>query len=192
MTTGPVLPLLRWTLMAGVLAAAVSAAAPGKQKGLGSPREDDEAPAPKAAAPAFYEADLALLRGLIWAVEPAPTEIRVIAVEDLGLLGDPRALNPLAQLLVDPNPAVQLAALRSIGSIRYPRSEEILTNVARHPTLPEKLKLSAIDLVLFQNTPSSIVFLKQVASSRMFNLNLQNAARRALAEVPPARIDGAR
>jgi len=182
----------RWTLVAGLLAALVASAAPAKQKGLGSPREDDEEPQPPKPAPAaFYEADVALLRALMWALEPAPTEIRVLAVEDLGLLGDPRALNPLAQLLIDPNPAVQLAALRSIATIRYPRSEEILTNVARHPNLPERLKLNAVDLVLFQNTASAFGFLRQVSRSNMFNLNLQNAARRALAEVP-ARTEGPR
>lgn len=185
--------LARWPLVAGLLAAFLASAAPAKQKSLGSPREDDEEPQPpKVAAVRFSEPDLALLRALMWALEPAPTEIRVIAVEDLGLLGDPRALNPLAQLLIDPNPAVQLAALRSIATIRYPRSEEILTNVARHPNLPERLKLSAVDLVLFQNTPSAFGFLRQVARSNLFNLNLQNAARRALAEVPPAHIEGAR
>ena len=182
---------MRWSVLAGLVVVGVAFAAPVKMKGLGSPREDEPEPEKVAPAP-FFEADLALLRALLWALEPAPTEIRVIAVEDLGLLGDPRALNPLAELLVDPNPAVQAAALRSIAAMRYPRSEEILTNVARHPTLPERLKLNAVDLVLFQNTPSAIMFLKQVARGTAFNFNLQNAARRALAEVPPARVEATR
>ncbi len=182
---------MRWIVLAGMVVVGVAVAAPAKQKGLGSPREDEPEPVRHAVA-AFSEADLALLRGLLWALEPGPTEIRVIAVEDLGLLGDPRALNPLAELLIDPNPAVQSAALRSIGAIRYPRSEEILTNVARHPTLPERLKLAAVDLVIFQNTPTAIVFLKQVARGTSFNFNLQNAAKRALADVPPARLEAVR
>jgi HEAT repeat protein len=182
---------MRWSVLVGLVVVGVAFAAPGKQKGVGALTEDDDPPM-TAAAPPSAETDLALLRALLWALEPAPTEIRVIAVEDLGLLGDPRALNPLAELLIDPNPAVQAAALRSIAALRYPRSEEILTNVARHPTLPERLKLSAVDAVLFQNTRSAIVFLKQVARGTTFTFNLQNAAKRALSEVPPERVEASR
>ncbi|MBS1151642.1 MAG: fruC [Myxococcaceae bacterium] len=182
---------MRWSVLVGLVVVGVADAAPGKQKGA-SLSEEDEPVAVKPAAAGPHESDLALLRGLLWALEPAPTEIRVIAVEDLGLLGDPRALNPLAELLIDPNPAVQSAALKSIAALRYPRSEEILTNVARHPTLPERLKVSAVDAVLYQNTRSAIAFLKQVARSTTFTFNLQNAAKRALAEVPPDRIEASR
>lgn len=184
----------RMTVLIGTLVAQVALAGPAKIKGsLGSAQDEDEpAPRPSSASSGTPEADLALLRGLLWATEPAPTEIRVIAVEDLGLLGDPRALNPLAELLVDPNPAVQAAALRSIGTLRWPRAEEILTNVARHPTLPERLKLAAVDLVLYQNTNTAIAFLKFVAKGTHFNFNLQNAAKKALAEVPPARVEASR
>ena len=178
---------MRWSVLVGLVVVSAAFAAPGNSK----LREEDE-PVKAPAAPPSTGADLALLRALLWALEPAPTEIRVIAVEDLGLLGDPRALNPLAELLIDPNPAVQSAALKSIAALRYPRSEEILTNVARHPTLPERLKLSAVDAVLFQNTSSAIVFLKQVARGTAFNFNLQNAAKRALAEVPPERVEAVR
>ena len=176
---------MRWSVLVGLVVVGVAFAAPGRKL-----QADDE-PVKPAARPS-NEADLALLRALLWALEPAPTEIRVIAVEDLGLLGDPRALNPLAELLIDPNPAVQSAALKSIAALRYPRSEEILTNVARHPTLPERLKLSAVDAVLFQNTSTAIVFLKQVSRSSTFNFNLQNAAKRALAEVPAERVEASR
>ena len=183
--------MTRWLVVLGLLWAGVAAAVPTKSKGLGSPREDDEEPARPVPA-AAGEADVALLRAILWATEPAPTEIRVLAVEDLGLLGDPRALNPLAELLIDPNPAVQSAALRAIAALRYPRSEEILTNVARHPTLPERLKLAAVDAVLYQNTHSAIAFLKFVAKGTSFNFNLQTAAKKALAEVPPGRLEAAR
>lgn len=177
-------------VLLGLWVAGAAFAAPTKGKVA---RDDDDDPIVKpAAAPTSSEADIALLRALLWATEPAPTEIRVLAVEDLGLLGDPRALNPLAELLIDPNPAVQAAALRSIATLRYPRSEEILTNVARHPTLPERLKLAAVDLVLFQNTNSAIAFLKYVAKGTSFTFNLQNAAKKALADVPPARVEASR
>ncbi len=180
---------MRWSVLVGLVVVGVAFAAPGKQKGISLRGEDSDPVQPTVSS---SEADQALLRGLLWALEPAPTEIRVIAVEDLGLLGDPRALNPLAELLIDPNPAVQSAALKSIAALRCPRSEEILTNIARHPTLPERLKLSAVDAVVFQNTKSAIVFLKQVARGNFFNSTLQNAARRALAEVPPERVEASR
>ena len=179
---------MRWTGLIGLLVGCVCLGAPTKQKGLGSPREDEPEP-PKVAE---NDADLGLLRGLLYALEPAPTEIRVIAVEDLGLLGDTRALNPLAQLLMDPNPAVQSAALRAIAAMRTPRAEEILSNVARHPTLPERLKLTAVDLVLYQNTDSAIGFLKQMSRSATFTFNLQNAAKRVLSDVPAQRLEATR
>ena len=179
---------MRWSVPVGLVVVGVAFAAPGKQSKLGSSREDESEP-PKVAAPVANELDLALLRAVLWAVDPAPTEIRVIAVEDLGLLGDPRALNVLAELLIDPNPAVQAAALRAIGSLRHRRAEEILANVARHPTLPERLKLAALDLILFQNTNSAIGFLKHVARGTAYDLNLRNAAKRALADVPPERVE---
>ena len=149
---------------------------------LGSPREDDAPAAAKAGAAAE---EPALLRGLLWAFEPAPSEIRVLAVEDLGLLGDPRALNPLAQLIGDSNPMVQAAAIRAIGAMRHPRAEEILANVVRHPSLPEKLKVQSIDTLLLQNTRSSLLFLHLVARSPLFSFNLQNAARRVLQNTTP-------
>ena len=183
---------MRWSVLVSLIVVGVAFAGPGKQKGVSALSDDDFDQPAKPAAPVATDADMAFLRALLWALEPAPTEIRVIAVEDLGLLGDARALNPLAELLIDPNPAVQSAALKSIAALRYPRSEEILTNVARHPTLPERLKLSAVDAVLFQNTNSAIVFLKQVARGQTFNFNLQNAAKRALAEVPAERVEASR
>lgn len=181
------------SLLVGVVltSGAVLAAAP-KNKGSIGDAKDDDPPVPtqsavKPAAAGNGDADVGLLRGLMYAFEPAPTEIRVQAIEDLGLLGDPRALNPLAELLVDPNPQVQLAALRAVGLIRAPRAEEILSNVVRHPTMPEYLKLKAVDYVLFQNTRGAVYFLWQVASANTWGYNVQNKARQTLMEVPPQR-----
>ncbi len=160
-------------------------------KGLGSAKEDDDelpkAAAGGAAAGAVGDADSALLRGVLYAFEPAPTEIRVIAIEDLGILGDWRALNPLAQLVMDANPTVQLAALRAIGAIQHPRAEAILSNVVRHPTLGEKVKLAAVDSLVFQNSETSLAFLAFLAKTNGFHPALQQQARRALAELPPGR-----
>ena len=181
---------MRWSVLIGLMVSSLCLAAPSKSQRLGSSHEDDDVPL--IAAPGPGEADAALLKALLWALEPGPTEIRVIAIEDLGLLADARALNPLAELLMDPNPAVQNAALRAIAAMRYPRAEEILSNVARHPTLPERLKLSAVEWVLYQNTDTAIAFLKHVARSTGFNPTLQNAAKRALVDVPPTRLEASR
>jgi HEAT repeat protein len=128
----------------------------GSLKILGSAKEDDE---PAKAAACCNDADAGLLHAVLYAFEPAPTEIRVIAIEDLGILGDPRALNPLAQLVMDPNPAVQMAAVRAIGAIQHPRAEAILANIVRHPSISERVKMLAIESVVFQNSATSMAFL---------------------------------
>jgi HEAT repeat protein len=175
---------VRYLTVLMLLAAAPALAGKGK---LGSMADEDEA-VPTPVKPGD-DADRALLRGMLFCFEPAPTGIREIAVEDLGLLGDPRALNALAQLLMDPNPAVQSAALRAVSLIRHPRAEEILTNVVRHPTLSSRLKLAAIDDLVFQNTDTALTFLARVARGPNFDFALQTEARRALAEVPPQRLE---
>ena len=125
----------------------------------------------------------------MWAFEPAPTEIRVQAIEDLGLLGDPRALNVLAQFALDPNPAFARAGVRAVALMRHPRAEEILCNVIRHPTLPEELKVLALKLLPMQNTDSAIRFMQAVMGNT-YPWALQNAARIALSEVPRTRGGG--
>jgi hypothetical protein len=133
-------------------------------------------------AAASSEADTALVRAMLFAYEPAPQEIRVIAVEDLALLGDGRALNALAQLIFDVNPAVQSAAVRAVAQYQAPRAEEILCNVVRHPLLPEKIKLQAIEALVFQRSPTSREFLSRLTNTATFSYNLQNAARKALVD----------
>lgn len=165
----------------------ISAAKPSKS--IGSAKEDDEpaAPKPTTAAKAVTDADTGLLKALLFAFEPAPTEIRIIAVEDLGLLGDARALNPLAQLVMDPNPAVQLAAVRAISAIQNPRAETILSRIVTHPMLSERVKLSAIESLLFQNSQTSVEFLTFLTRANGYHPVLQQQARRVLAELPPGR-----
>ena len=89
------LPLLLALLVAGSVAA--QPRRPGVS--LGNTKDDEE---PKKAALAPARPDVGLLRGLIFATEPNPMEVRIQAIEDLGLLGDPRALNVLAQMIFDP------------------------------------------------------------------------------------------
>ncbi|ADO72725.1 FruC protein [Stigmatella aurantiaca DW4/3-1] len=120
--------------------------------------------------------DTALLRGLLWATEPTPEEIRAMAIEDLALLGDPRALNPLASLLWDPNPRVQASALRAVALFQHPRAEEILTLVVRHPRLPDALKIQALDGLLYQRTASARATVEAVSKDPRLPSALQSAA----------------
>jgi len=173
------------------------AAAAKPASAIGSAKEDDWAPLPppepavvEPKMPVVHHApDVALMRGVMWAFEPAPVEIRRQAIEDLGLLGDPRALNMLAQLSLDPNPAFAKAGVRAIALIRHPRAEEILCNIVRHPTLTEELKVMAIGLLPMQRTDSSVRFLKTVMSGQ-FAWALQGAARTALGELPSTARSG--
>ncbi len=152
---------------------------------LGSPKEDDEPAPPRKSkrpdAPApSHDADIALARALLYAVEPAPQEVRVQAVEDLALLGDGRSLNLLAQLIFDANPAIQLTALRTIAHFQAPRAEEILANVVRHPQVAELLKVRALEGLVFQRSPTAREFLEEVTRQPRYNYRLQSTARVAL------------
>src|SRR5262249_15324421 len=146
--------------------------------GLGSPKEDDEsAPAPPPSprrgkkaegGPSPSDADVALARGLLYAVEPAPPAIPGPAVGDIALLGDARALNLLAQLSFDANPAIQLTALKTITHFQAARAEEILANVVRHPQLAELLKVRALEGLVFQRSPTAREFLEEVSRQPRF------------------------
>ena len=146
----------RLLLLVVVRACVAWAAAP---RGIGSAKEDEPCPAPVGTA----EADLAILRGLQFAFEPAPIGVRVQAIEDLGFLQDARALNPLSVLTLDPNPPIAMAAIRAVGSIRHPRAEEILSNLVRHPTASTASRVAALKLIQFQNTPTALRFVYAVA-----------------------------
>jgi hypothetical protein len=164
-------------------AAARRKAKPGQ---LGSPKEDEEA-TPAAPAVGFQgsAADSALLRALLYAFEPAPEEIRVIAVEDLALLGDARALNALALLIFDPNVAVQTAALRAVGQFQSPRAEEILENVVRHPRLPDPMKIRALQELPYQASRTCREFLNDAATSARMSASVRSAARQVLQDLQP-------
>lgn len=173
-------------MLTALLTLAIAAGpAPAKQApNPGSPKQE-EAAAPKACPPATpcppcSDADTALARALAWVAEPAPEEIRAIAVEDLGLLGDPRALNTLALLILDPSPAVQMASLRAVRSFTTPRAEEILANVIRHPYPSEAVKTFAVESMAFQRTPSARQFLEHVSTGSQFTSKLQAVAKQAL------------
>ncbi|SEN07699.1 HEAT repeat-containing protein [Stigmatella aurantiaca] len=139
-----------------------------------------EEPAPAARGGTVSE-DTALLRGLLWATEPTPEEVRAMAIEDLALLADPRALNPLAALLWDPSPRIQAAALRAVALFQHPRAEEILTQVVRHTQLPDALKLQALDGLLYQRTASARATVGAVSKDPRLPAALQSAALSVLA-----------
>jgi hypothetical protein len=148
---------------------------------IGSSREE-ECPAPPPAQE--RTADLVLLRALGWAFEPAPVEVRAQAIEDLGLLGDPRALNALAELCFDPNPVLSKAAVRAIASIRAPRAEEILANVVRHPGVTEATRVRALELLPYQNTWSALRFIHFTASQPNPSAAVGNTAARLSRDLP--------
>ncbi len=149
-------------------------------KAIGSTKEEPElvCPAPPT------NPDVGLMRAITWAFEPAPLEVRTQAIEDLGLLGDPRALNPLAQLCLDPNPLLARAAVRAIAAMRHPRAEEILSNVVRHPTVSEQVRLRALELLPYQNTWSAIRFVTTLAQTPNVSAAVGVQARRMADELP--------
>ncbi|MDQ3262975.1 MAG: HEAT repeat domain-containing protein [Myxococcota bacterium] len=131
-------------------------------------------------SPAPSLEDTALLRAILAAYQPAPEEIRVLAVEDLGLLGDPRVINLLADFALDPYPAVQLAAVRALRSYQHPRAEEVLANLVRHPRPGEAVKLAALEGLAFQRTRSSLVLLESIQADSRHGVRLQSFAREFL------------
>jgi HEAT repeat protein len=163
---------MRHLLLAGLLLATTSSLAQG---GL-PPPPSVAAPGEPAATGTPLSPDSALLRALLWAHEPAPEEIRAIALEDLALLGDPRALGPLSALLWDPNPRVQAAAVRAIALFQHPRAEELLSGVVRHPRLPEALKIQALDGLLYQRTPTARATVEGASRDPRLPLAIQSAA----------------
>ncbi len=162
---------------------AVAAAGPRRGAAIGSSKEDEPCPVVKAPAGATG-ADLAFLRGLTWAFEPAPLEIRGQAIEDLGLLGDTRALNPLASMSLDANPAIAKAAVRAVGNMRNPRAEEILANLVRHPTAPLATKQLALSLLPYQNTATALRFIHATARQPTGTYELLQQARTLSAALP--------
>ncbi|MBZ4414045.1 HEAT repeat domain-containing protein [Myxococcus faecalis] len=169
-------------LVAGLLLAAAPARPPAAQA---RPATESTRPAPEPSAPAPQAVpgdDAAFLRALLWAARPAPEEIRAIAVEDLALLGDPRALDSLAIHLWDPNPRTQQAVLRAVALFQHPRAEEILGNVVRHPRMPDALKIQALNGLIFQRTASARRTLQDATTDARLTSAVQNAARAVAAQ----------
>jgi HEAT repeat protein len=166
---------MRHLLLAGILLALLAPFSALAQGGL-PPPPSVAAPSEPAATSGPLNPDATLLRALLWAHEPAPEEIRAIAIEDLALLADPRALGPLSSLLWDPNPRVQSAAVRAIALFQHPRAEEILSSVVRHAKMPDALKIQALDGLLYQRTPTARATLETASKDPRQPLAIQSAA----------------
>jgi hypothetical protein len=165
----------------------------GKPSPAAAPAPKKEAKPPPAQAPASTEwvpppneADIALLRALLYALEPAPQEIRIIAAEDLALLGDPRALDVLAHLVFDRDPQVARAAVHAVTRFRHPRAEQMLANIIHHPALPDALKTIAVEGVQFQDASRSRQLLKEIVLSTTFSAAVRTAARITLERIGAA------
>lgn len=168
---------MRTLLLAGLLLTATAHAqdaAPPAPAPAEAPAPD---PAPAAAPPAPTPSpDTVLLRALLWAHAPAPEEIRVMAIEDLALLGDARALDVLGALVWDPTPRIQAAAVRAIALFQHPRAEQLLADVVRDPSLAEPLKLQALGGLLFQRTATARAAVQAVAKNPGASSIVQSAA----------------
>lgn len=168
-------------LLALIVAPLAHAAGIKKPAGvIGNAKEDELVcpPAPVTDAPS----EAALLRALGFAFESTPIEIRSQAIEDLGLLGDPRALNLLATLSLDANPAVSKAAVRAIGLFHHPRAEEILSNLVRLQQVPLATRQQALALLPFQNTITAVRLVHFTARDRMNPAQLVQQARTLIAQ----------
>ncbi|MFT3707851.1 MAG: HEAT repeat domain-containing protein [Archangium sp.] len=160
--------------MTGLLIAMTLLAAP-KKGAIGSAKEDE--PCPVAVTTSTSSNDTIYLRAIAWAFEPAPQEVRAQAIEDLGFLGDTRALNALAVLSLDGNPLISKAAIRAVGTMRHPRAEEILGNIVRHPTVSATNRQFALSLIPFQNTPTALRFIHFTARQVGGNSDVTQLAR---------------
>ena len=155
---------------------------------LGSAKDETELAAAKSselrnAHPSPSEADLSLLRGLLYAFQPGPREIRILAIEDLALLQDPRALDALRQLAFDPDPQIALAAVKSISHLRHPRAEEILAEVIRTPSSSQMIQVTAVRALPFQRSLSALELLHDLSTSNDFGPQVRNSAQAMLSEL---------
>lgn len=146
---------------------------------IGNAKDDDESPAGVTRV-AAGERDRALLNGVLNFSAPAPAEVRAMAAEDLAFLQDPRALNVLAQAVLDHQVPVQRAALRAIAAFRHPRAEQVLRNVCLHPSASMATRTSALQSLVYQRTHSSLAFLKEAAGRKSLPAPLREAAHESL------------
>ncbi|MBX5483141.1 MAG: HEAT repeat domain-containing protein [Myxococcaceae bacterium] len=147
---------------------------------LSGGKDEDATPAAAPApVPPKSDADRALLKALLFAFQPAPREIRAIAIEDLALLGDRRAIDVLADLAFHPDPVIAAAAVRAIGHFQDRRAEDLLIRVAEKRTFPIEIRTAAIDALPFQATLTAHAALRLLAGASSEPSAIQQAARKS-------------
>ncbi len=155
----------------------------GALSGLAAPRKSIGDAKEEAPCPDVWR-DVQLLRALQWAWAPAPIAVRVQAIEDLGFLQDPRAIDALGAMAFDANQHVALAAVRAVAAIPHPRAEEVLGNVLRAPNLSPTLRVRALSLLPFQNTGSALRQVHAVTHQLGYPAEVLTTARRLAAQLP--------
>ena len=138
---------------------------------------------PLVAAPS--DADRALLAASSAAVEPAPLEVRVLAVEELGLLGDGRTIPLLRRLLVaEQHPALQRAAVKALRALGTPAAASVLDEALRTARLSvegAREVVSALPWLRWEQSRATL----QWAAAHAASPELRAAAQAALARFDP-------
>lgn len=131
------------------------------------------------------DADRALIAASSAAVEPGPLEVRVLAVEDLGLLGDGRAVPLLRRLLVtEQHPALQRAAVKALRALGSPAAASVLDEALRTARLSlegARELLSALPWLRWEQSRATL----QWAAASAALPELRAAAQAALARFDP-------
>lgn len=138
---------------------------------------------PLVAAPA--DADRALIAAIAAAVEPGPLEVRVLATEELGLLGDVRAV-PLVRriLLAEPQVALQRAAVRALRALGTAQAVSVLDEAlksGRLSTEGSREVLAALPYLRWEASRAALTW----ASVNGASYELRFAAEAALARFGP-------
>jgi len=138
---------------------------------------------PLVAAPA--DADRALIAAIAAAVEPGPLEVRVLAIEELGLLGDVRAV-PLVRriLLAEPQVALQRAAVRALRALGTAQAVSVLDEALKSGRLSSEGSrevLAALPSLRWEASRAALTW----ASVNGASYELRFAAEAALARFGP-------
>lgn len=144
---------------------------------------------PLVAAPS--DADRALISASAAAVGPGPLEVRVLAVEDLGLLGDPRAVPLLRRLLLTelqgPLQRAAVRALRALGSEACVSvlDEALRTNRLTHEGARELL--ASLPYLRWEMARAALVW--AAANGSTYDLRAAAGAALARFDAPPVTRD---
>jgi len=109
----------------------------------------------RAAVAAAKLTDPRAVAELIHQIEAHPDLVEEEMIESLGLLGDPRAVTVLTQLLESPRSSLRRAAAKALGRIEHhdPAARAALCRVATAPTDPD-LRRAALQALRLDGDPS--------------------------------------